>query len=319
MEYSIYRMVFQHGVHFGRTTLESSEMSFQADRLFSALCMEALSEGETTFSRLVAWAKNGELLLSDAFPYRGKEYFLPKPMARRDDLAQAGHSKMIDLKMRKKYKKLAYVPLRVFPHFMKKNFRLEELGNQVFGKYETKTSVFLGDGADAMPYRIGEFCFSQGLEGQGDCGLYVLAGTETREQKDLLDDLMDMLALSGIGGRRSSGLGRFEVYHADLPKEILACLRGEHSLYMTLSVALPKDEELEHAMTGARYLLSKRSGFIASERYADEFHRKKDIYAFQAGSCFKTRFQGQVADVSQKGGRHPVYRYLQPLFVGLDQ
>ena len=42
MNYKIYKMIFTQGVHFGAHSLEKSEITFQADTLFSALCIEAL-------------------------------------------------------------------------------------------------------------------------------------------------------------------------------------------------------------------------------------------------------------------------------------
>ncbi|NLM56354.1 MAG: hypothetical protein GX192_02770 [Clostridiales bacterium] len=41
------------------------------------------------------------------------------------------------------------------------------------------------------------------------------------------------------------------------------------------------------------------------------------MYAFGEGSCIKTPYKGYIADVSQ-GGNHPVYRFLKPLFVGVE-
>ena len=84
---------------------------------------------------------------------------------------------------------------------------------------------------------------------------------------------------------------------------------------MTLSVALPREEELTSALEDAEYLLCKRSGFVSSDQYAPEQMRKKDLYVFKAGSCFAYRFHGDVYDVSGKGGRHPVYKYAKPMFM----
>lgn len=84
---------------------------------------------------------------------------------------------------------------------------------------------------------------------------------------------------------------------------------------MSLSAALPKDDELETVLEGAEYLLCKRSGFVASEKYAPEQMRKKDLYVFRAGSCFPARFCGDIYDVSDKCGRHPVYRYAKPMLM----
>lgn len=85
---------------------------------------------------------------------------------------------------------------------------------------------------------------------------------------------------------------------------------------MLLSTALPKNGELEAALDGATYLLERRSGFVASDRYADEWRKKRDLYVFASGSCFVNRFNGDVIDVSD-GGRHSVYRYAKPVFIGI--
>ena len=68
---------------------------------------------------------------------------------------------------------------------------------------------------------------------------------------------------------------------------------------MLLSVALPADDELENALENASYLLEKRSGFVASSDYAEEWRKKKDLYVFTAGSCFVNCFAGDIYDVSE--------------------
>ena len=64
--------------------------------------------------------------------------------------------------------------------------------------------------------------------------------------------------------------------------------------------ALPADEDLPRVLEGASYLLEKKSGFVASPDYAPEWRRKRDSYAFKAGSCFLERFSGQLKDVSRR-------------------
>ena len=57
---------------------------------------------------------------------------------------------------------------------------------------------------------------------------------------------------------------------------------------------------------------------MASEFYAEEYRRKRDLYVFAAGSCFKNEFEGDIYDVTN-GGSHPVYRYAKPLFMGVPR
>ena len=102
-----------------------------------------------------------------------------------------------------------------------------------------------------------------------------------------------------------------------IPEQLLECLQKKSDRYMLLSVALPADEELENAMENASYLLEKRSGFVASSDYAEEWRKKRDLYVFTAGSCFVNCFAGDIYDVSE-GGKHPVYRYAKPIFMGVS-
>ena len=89
---------------------------------------------------------------------------------------------------------------------------------------------------------------------------------------------------------------------------------------MLLSVALPTDSELEKALEGASYLLEKRAGFVApgvnnEAMECEEWQKKRDLYVFSAGSCFKNVFEGNIYDVSRGG--HPVYRYAKAMFLGV--
>lgn len=307
MKYAVYKLFFPKGVHFGATTLESMEMTFQADRLFSALCIEAISQGNETFENLISVVENGKILFSDAFPYEEGEYFLPKPLIR-----VSSANKEEDISKRKLYKNLMYLPVSVFDNYLNGSLQVENLPQPRFGTDSMKVSVLLEPGEDAMPYRIGTYSFREG------CGLYVIVGYESEDNLLFVEELMENLSFSGIGGRRSTGLGRFELHKGTLPKAGIERLNGEYSCYMNLSVALPEQEELAQALEGARYLLEKRSGFVASSQYAPEFRRKRDVYAFQAGSCFSCKFKGQIRDVSHRG-KHPVYRYLKPIFMGIGK
>lgn len=76
MTYKMYVMTFQVA-HFGKDKLDSSQLSFTADRLFSALCQEALKMGK--LEEFLSLAEQDDFVLTDAFPYIGEAY-LPKPI-----------------------------------------------------------------------------------------------------------------------------------------------------------------------------------------------------------------------------------------------
>ncbi|MBR2216155.1 MAG: hypothetical protein IJ849_10430 [Selenomonadaceae bacterium] len=319
MNYTVYKLHFPQGVHFGETKLESSQMTFQADTLFAALAQEAVAQSAETLKKLVDYVEAGALLFSDAFPYKGKEYFVPKPMVK-----PKVKTSVEDVAKRKRYKNLAYLPLSKLTDYLEGG----EITKTDFGVPYLKTSACIEPGKDTVPYRIGTFYFGVRQEDTinakpcvaadgEEVGLYVLLGYEDKKVKALTDELMDALSCVGIGGRRSAGLGRFELYNGKFPAKGLERLQGEYQTYMNLSVALPREEEMTGAVEGASFLLIKRSGFVASATYASEPRRKQDTFAFKAGSCFRQKFSGELRDVAT-GGTHPVYRYLKPVFMGIE-
>ena len=136
---------------------------------------------------------------------------------------------------------------------------------------------------------------------------------------------MDINALKfdGLGGRRSSGYGKFDFEVLDLRnvqnedlKTLNLLLSSEKEMFMTLSPFLPKglnDEMLENAF----YQVVRRSGFVDSATYNPHLVKKKDVYALSVGSTFKNKLQGQILDVSTSAGSHKVYKFLKPIFVGV--
>jgi len=308
MKYKLYRLSFTDGVHFGRGSLESGEYTFFADTLFSALCQEAGKETGERIGQLTELVRKGRLLFSDAMPYQGDRYYVPKPMLKILQAEDSGNSQA-----KKIFKKLKYIPLEYVDAFVSGRFPVEQAdGLEDLGYSEMKVSAFVRTGEETLPYRIETWYFNPGN------GLYLLVGYEGQDELLLAEDLLDRLSFSGIGGRRNSGLGRYTLYTNAVPEPLLTGLASESSLYMTLSVSLPTEAEMKQALEGADFRLIRRSGFVASAAYADEPHRKKDLFLLAAGSCVRQRFQGDVCDVSA-GGSHPVYRYAKPMLLGVGK
>lgn len=305
MEYKLYKLKFQSAVHFGKKNLDDSEYSCCADTLFSALCHEALRMGNDKFQYFLDAVKEGNLLLSDAFPYMGDTYFIPKPVKHIEHSDSNG-----DSAVKKAYKKLKYIPVDMLDIYLQRKYDVSNADDfDKFGHFEMKNVVSIRGESETKPYRIGTYFYND------NNGLYVIVGYEQQEMLKLTEDLLEGLSFSGLGGKRASGLGRFELFTGKLPLEFSGRLKKSGTRYMSLSVALPKDEELETVLEGAEYMLCKRSGFVASECYASEQMRKRDLYVFKAGSCFSARFCGDVYDVSGEGGKHPVYRYAKPMLM----
>lgn len=305
MKYRLYKLCFSTGVHFGKNSLEHTQPTFAADTLFSALCQEALHWNPDKLAAFLTCVKQNELLFSDALPYQNEMMFLPKPMLRIE-------SKADDSGKKKEYKRLKYIPVALFDTYLSGSFPIERAGEwSSFGKTEMKVSASIRGEEETKPYRVAVYHFNP------KCGLYILAGFANDAANMLFEELMERLSYSGIGGKRSSGLGKFAFLTAKMPEELERRLHCDCGTYMTLSCSLPLESEMEAVLEDASYLLEKRSGFVASAAYAPEQQKKRDIYVFAAGACFKKRFAGDVYDVSD-GGAHPVYRYAKPVFLGVE-
>ncbi len=305
MEYGIYKLKFPFGVHFGDKSLEKSNITFCADTLFSALCIEALKiEGE--FEKFFKCVKEGKLLFSDGFPFLDKEFFLPKPIIavnKKDTNAS---------ELKKQFKKMNFIAMSKWETYLKGELDPgEEIDlEKKFGVHKTETHCAIRGLEETLPYRIGSFSFSK------NAGLYVVFGYENDEIRQLFYELLDRVSYSGLGGKRSAGLGRFIIYPGEIPDNIKKLLENDSERYLSLSIGLPQDDEIDSSLEGATYSLLKRSGFVESVNYSDSYMRKKDLYMFASGSVFSQRFGGDIYDVST-GGSHPVYRYGKPIFIGV--
>ena len=310
MESRIFRFTFAGGIHIGEGSLEDCGMHLHADTFFSALCIESLRiGGESLLTSLVSITQNDGLLFSDTFPYIGEDYYLPKPVYRIQSDRENGEPGM-----KKAFKKLRFIPVQMMNDYFSGVFNADK------AVFVTKKLSSLGDSAvftraavrlpdDTLPYQVGVFTFRKGA------GLYIIVKGNDEGLK-MMRDLLEALSFAGIGGKRSSGLGRFSVEEVPVPEFLSVQLCGEHPVYMTLSVSLPEEDELEEALTESTYALIRRSGFVYSETYAEEALRKNDLYMFDSGSVVRNRFRGGVYDVSNKGA-HPVYRYAKPMFLGV--
>lgn len=308
MEYCIYKFNFRTGVHFGNGMLNDSTYTFKADQLFSALYIEAKKLGME--AELFENVRTGKLLFSDAFPYINQSYMIPKPLLHLEIYKEK------TLWEKKKYKEMKFLPVEKLPEFLSGTMDLSQNDMDKLGVFEqhTKASVHMEE--ETVPYRVGTFYFGtedkNGMEYKS--GLYVIIGCQEEKQKQLMEELLESLSYTGIGGKKSSGLGKFELHYGKMPEEMKKRMKEKSERSLLLSTALPGEKELESALINAEYLLEKRSGFVASDEYADEWRRKKDLYVFAAGSCFENRFSGDIYDVSDYG-RHAVYRYAKPLFM----
>ena len=311
MIYKIVRLTFTGDVHFGSGILESSASTLTADTIFSALCCELAGSGRSEqIEQLVLDVKNRVLMLSDTFPFKGEQLYLPKPFipvrAENDDG---------DSVKKKSFRKLKYIPMEKYDAFLQGKFTYEECQDTLNEISETNgfslyMQVAVRRESDPEPYSVGKIRFSN------NCGLWLIIAASDESKMEEITGLFRSLGHSGIGGKRSAGCGRFSVDLSDVPLFLCKALKRRESPYISLSTSLPKENEMEKALEGAYYSLMKRSGFVYSEDYSSTPQKKNDLYVFEAGSSFRNLFSGDVYDVSSNGF-HPVYRYAVPMFISI--
>lgn len=304
MNYNIWKLSFNTGVHLGEGRLSDSGSSISADTLFSAFCKEILSSmGEEKLRVFVEEVKEGKLKFTDCFPYKGNSYFLPKP------LLAVRFPEENFMKNRKISKKMQYIDVKEYASYLEGVIDLDRYEVPTFGKSGLKVSNSIEKG-EATPYHIGVFHFYK------DSGLYFISADDNSIAFEIFMEVLEGIGLTGIGGKRSSGLGKFDIIPGNNDLLIEKLKNSTGSNFISLTTSFPKEKEAE-VLKEAKYILKRRGGFISSEEYSESPVRKKEFYSLAAGSVFKREFEGDVFDVS-RGGSHPVYRYGKPIFMEVE-
>lgn len=309
MDYKLFKLKFKTSVHFGRGGLDKASNVLCADTIFSALCTEAVKMGK--LEELLSAVRGGKLLISDGLPYIGKHLYIPKPrmhiVTDRD-----GNSEQ-----KKKLKNLRYIAVDKLGDFLAAELDIaeeEEYFNKNYGcfRLEQKVSMVNTDNeGNNNLYAVHTFTYGE------SSGLYICIRYSDEAAYMLLSTLLDAISYTGIGGKISSGYGKFDLTVIKPYREFDERLNTDkYRELMSLSICLPKDEELDTVLKTASYNPVKRSGFVASEGYANTARKKNDLYMFESGSVFRTIFEGDIYDVSS-GGNHPVYRYGKPMLMGV--
>lgn len=290
--------------HFGGGLLEQSQPTFTSQRLFSALFIEALKWGRA--DEFLDLAQSDSFHLSNAFFYY-YGFYLPKPIGYpyKEILPQWSDIDK-NIEQTKQIKTIDYLHHYDFDSFVKGEAEnLKELIDEKNSFYTTESLTQVNVKQD--PYRVGAIYYAD------EVSLAVIA---TKDEFVL--SLFESLQYSGIGGKRTSGMGRFTLSTEELEEDFLkrVTTNTEHPV-MLLNDSLPNSEELEQALIGSHYELKRSSGFAYSESI-DRYYRKQDIYEFSAGSTFKRTFNGKIIDAAPDDFPHPVWHYARPLFYQLE-
>lgn len=333
MMYYIFTLKFLTPVHFGDAanggSLDKFSLQCSADTLFAALCNEAANKGSDAVATLVNKTAEGKIVFPSLFPYwRTADddlyFYLPKPLLKLEQEEQQSAKSFEEIKQLatklKKQKKSTYIRASQINSLLKYGGSNGQFAVPEFAAPLVAGRVALRE-EKPLPYYVGSYVFSK------HSGLYFILGVEHEEELALIKDLLLSLGYSGIGGKRSSGYGKFELADDELElfddggvydddTAIALMLYNEKSKYqMCLAPVCPCVDEIAVVKQGS-YKLIKRGGFIASSAAKDNIKRNS-IYMLQEGSCFPERLRGQMLQQTVDGLAHDVYRDGIGMFVGL--
>ena len=340
MRYSVLRLKPQGAFYFGirGIGLEASATSFASDRLYAALFVENLRT--RVFPEWIADPHTLPFRISSCFPYVGTVQLFPRPLLgplpSQQTEPQPGE--------RKPLKKVQLVSTAVLQHLLAGgNLREYVIGAK--GRLLQGGSIVIDaaeDGSAAAEkglwkvervphvtvdrvtnqptyYETAQVWFNQ------DCGLSLLASGDVER----LEQLLQLLGDSGIGGRRSKGVGLFAVEKGE-PLELpdpgtshVLLLSSYAPAPAELPAVLHDDQPIANNLK-VSYALEDIGGWSGSLNPAQNAQRRKVIRMINAGSVIRspgTKMLGHTVDVRPQGGdsafAHPVWRHGQALAIGI--
>jgi len=211
MSYLLYKLRFPNGIHIGTAfgnTLEETMISVYSDTFYSALFNEYMKIYNN--DKLYKISEAGNFLVSDLLPFKEKDdkttdFYLPKPFIsiERKEIKKDDDEK-VD---RKKVKATNFIPankLEEYFSFLKNGTNFPIIDDN-FGKKQlyTKNKVSL-ENEDTQLYNIEIFKFNE------KSGLYFIVKLPENEKwQRIFENILESLALTGIGGKKNSGFGQF--------------------------------------------------------------------------------------------------------------
>lgn len=328
--------------HFGERGIGIEETAAlpHSDTLFAALvsAWRLLGGTDLVEELLAPFPIDGDdseppFRLSSAFPYAGPVDFLPRPAV----YLQGDGGDV------KRGKNVTYVSWNRLRTLLESDTPLPRVSSQmvlhtgelwVTGKErDTLAQTFPGEslehvrfwyaGESAMTPRVtvdrttsASAVYYQGqVRFRDGCGLYLLAdfaGSEAQQKRyrEYVHAGLELLGEQGLGGRRSVGLGRFDVIGAE--DVTLPGVGDAANLHLVLSLYHPTaDEVAAGILDRARYELIMRRGWMRSPDRAGL--RRKGIRMLAEGAIVGNKPTGDVVDVrpAPRDGLevpHPVYR-----------
>ncbi len=321
MEFTVYKLHFKSPLHIADEKQEYSisHRFIHSDTLYAAFC-EILSE-------IGAEIPDGcefPFYLSSLFPFYQDEsnpqlvrYFFPVP-----NILKTVELNEEQLLRRKLFKKVRWADLQRFEQIISGK-QLTEFDDQLFnGSFLTDLRPVDFLQSDIVP-RVtiknrtkneSDIFFVERIYFKLKSGLFFIA---IGENLQMIDKLLDVLKLNGIGTDKNLGFGRF-----DYTKDTIRIKLPSSSLIMNLSLFLPNTETDKSLIQKAKsYNIIRRSGWITTFPY--QSLRKNSVYMFAEASVFeqettdKPLIKGTITDITPQilKGNFSVFRNGKAIFI----
>lgn len=330
MSYTIYKLKFPSGIHIGDVkyiSLDSTSLTVSSDTFFSAIYAEYVRLFQD--KELFELSNNGEFKVSDLFPFKNEELYLPKPFISIERKKEAETKHTVD---RKKVKSLSYLTahqLTDYLNFLRTGENFPQVDDD-FGQKQLYTKNQISrTGEDTRLYSIEIFKFNE------YSGLYFILKCKDEFTKKF-NTVLNSLSYTGIGGKKSSGYGKFiiEKEKISLDKNTKSDIKSvqfikssllyddtvveDNKKYMLLSSYAPQETEVDKIKNDNNtYNLIKRSGFVNSSSYSNEPQKRGQVYMLSSGSVLDFIPQGKLLDLNLHGN-HEIYRLGKPIVMGVD-
>jgi len=312
MSLKIARLDFNTPVHFGGVGigLESTEEIVHSDTLFSALCHSWVNlYGKADLDDLlISFEQKPPFLISSCFIYNSDTYFLPRPHTPPPGFesvdVRESHGKDV--------KRLNYLPREIFGLWA----RREKINYETIKEdYGSSYRFFLvprvaidRTNSNSQIYYCGTIKFQEG------CGLFCLIKFNDRSYIQKVKMSFSLLGELGLGGERSSGLGKFKFVWVDADDEWNRLLSFKGDGYLCISLLHPENPDtIEDLMNGASYTLLERRGWFLSP-FSTKQYKRKTVTMLAEGSVFTKSITGHLVPVTpeiwiKEGNPHLIYRY----------
>jgi CRISPR-associated protein Csm4 len=320
-------------VHFGDLGIgmEASVERAYSDTLFSAwMSSYARLFGSEAVTQLLTQFPQKEqsprpeppFRLSSSFIYQSNTYYLPRPIK-----PPRGYPKN-DLNFVKEYKKLNYLPLKVwqrwyqgegFTDLDRAELELKVKQPKTFGELETEQVFEYGKAFESQRIpkvsldrtsRASNFYHVGFVQFQPEAGLYFLIYFLNADQalEAQLAAALHLLGEDGIGGERSSGAGRFTATWHSLDSTWQAVIDFPQPNAYSLISLLWEHPFASEYLQGSSYTLRERGGWVVSPLSGQQ-SRRQTVQMFTEGSVFSQPISGMLANVTPGNFKaHPIYR-----------